>query len=394
MRKAFASEESIVAISIRLSTNTVNAQDNSGTNSNDEAVAGEIVVTGSQIARAALDVADPVVSVSRDAIDQSGQVSLDEILSEMPQMGIGFGASNTFFNYDDPGAAFANLRSLGTNRSLVLVNGRRRVSGSRSSSAVDLNSLAPGMIERVEIISGGASAIYGADAVSGVINLITRKDKPGFRISGKTGISENGDAATRSVNAFGGTTFPGGRGKINAGVNYSTRKALMFGDRKFSDRQMTSQANTANTGPNDGISDLKTWDDVRVSYITPDASVYMGGQHHMWTANGLETVTGQLLTGGAFGHNQGGNAPHWYSYLSVSSPLDVYSGQADISFDITPNIRVFAEGEYSRTASDTLKQYYRFDNRSFYFAGNGGPKIKFDNPYLPSQLADMAHGMA
>lgn len=84
----------------------------------------EIIVTGSRIARRVDDIAVPAVAVAREDLDQSGQASLDEILTEMPQMGIGTGASNTFFNYDDPGAAFANLRSLGTNRSLVLVKSR------------------------------------------------------------------------------------------------------------------------------------------------------------------------------------------------------------------------------------------------------------------------------
>lgn len=348
----------------------------------------EVIVTGSRIRRAEVDSPSPLVVADREMIETSGFTTIDDVLLTLPQIGAGIGGSNQLYDNDDAGAAFVDLRGLGTNRSLVVVNGRRRVSGSRASSRVDLNTIPASMIERVEVISGGASAIYGADAVSGVVNVITKSDFEGLSFSANGGISDKGDAENWSVAVHGGTAFADGRGHVNIGLTYSKREELLFKDRSFASKDKQSMANPANTGPNDGIFDRLTYDDIRISYITPDANFFLNNTNYLWTANGLDTVRGgEVLNSGALGHANGGNGGEYLDYLMLRSPLEVTSLRSDVKYELLSNVRFFGEAEFTTTDSDVRSQYYRFDQRTQYFAGYGAPRVRLDNPFLPAPVA-------
>ncbi len=146
----------------------------------------ELVVTGSRIARGALEQPTPITVINSAAIVQSGFSNAGDILNQYSQFGVGSGLSSNQAGYNtDAGATFLNLRGLGTNRTLVLVDGLRRVSGGSSSSAVDLSTIPANMIDRIEIITGGASSVYGADAVSGVVNIILKHHAEGLELSAR-----------------------------------------------------------------------------------------------------------------------------------------------------------------------------------------------------------------
>jgi iron complex outermembrane receptor protein len=143
-----------------------------------DATVDEVVVTGSRIARSNLENPTPTLVLGTERLQQQGYSNLADILTSTPQFSAAFGASrtqSTFSGASSSGLNLTNLRNLGSQRSLVLVNGRRVPSGQISTSAVDLNTLPSANIDRVEVITGGASAVYGADAVSGVVNIITKK---------------------------------------------------------------------------------------------------------------------------------------------------------------------------------------------------------------------------
>ncbi|HAS23104.1 MAG TPA: TonB-dependent receptor, partial [Idiomarina loihiensis] len=139
-----------------------------------------IVTTGSRIARPELSQAAPILSLGEEDIEKFGSPDLGQILAELPAVG----ATNTLIGNRESnasaGVSSADLRRLGANRTLVLVDGKRHVAGSPGSASVDLSTIPSGMIERIEIMTGGASAIYGSDAVSGVINVILKKNYEGF----------------------------------------------------------------------------------------------------------------------------------------------------------------------------------------------------------------------
>ncbi len=163
-----------------------------------EAPAGEIVVTGSRIASPSATAASPLQSVGIAQIQQAGAINVQDVLLQNPAFGTpGISRTNSSFATQGAGVATVNLRNLGEDRTLVLVNGRRFVSGLPGSSAVDLNVIPTQFLERVDVLTGGASAVYGSDAVAGVVNMIYKTKFEGIQLDGQMGISQYGDGADR-----------------------------------------------------------------------------------------------------------------------------------------------------------------------------------------------------
>jgi iron complex outermembrane receptor protein len=196
----------------------------------DELAAEEIVVTGTRIPRLEVDTAAPVTTVSRAQIQSSGRVSAGDILQTLPEQ---TGGINTQVNNAGDGTTRINLRGFGTNRTLVLLNGRRMVPGGNgANSTVDLNTIPTSAIERIEILKDGASAIYGSDAVSGVVNIITRTDYNAIEVAGFTGISQRGDGRIFDASFTIGKSTERSNILFSVGVNSQT--TVWAGDRDFS----------------------------------------------------------------------------------------------------------------------------------------------------------------
>ena len=205
----------------------------------------EVIVTGSRIARDPnLGAAVPVQSIGAEDIQLSGQTDLGEVLNDLPALlsstssvnsgtGIFGSGSGETAGAAEVGETILQLRGLGIERTLVLVNGRRHVAGVGGSQAVDIGSIPSQLIERVEVLTGGASAIYGADAVTGVVNFIMKDNFEGLSIDVQGGVADRGDGENFSVNALYGLNFAGDRGNIAIGVNFTDRAGLKFGDRDW-----------------------------------------------------------------------------------------------------------------------------------------------------------------
>jgi len=127
--------------------------------------------------------------------------------------------------------ATIELRNMGVSRSLTLVDGRRRVSGAASSSAVDINMIPPAMIERIEIVTGGAAAVYGADAVTGAANIITRKNFEGLEVTATASTTEHGGGDKYQASFVTGTSFADDRGSIIFGGTYMKNDPIYFHQR-------------------------------------------------------------------------------------------------------------------------------------------------------------------
>jgi iron complex outermembrane receptor protein len=136
---------------------------------------GDIVVTGSRIPRPEVSASVPVAVLSDEGIQATGAANLQDALAELPSVGQNISRSSTNFSTTANGQASVNLRNLGSARTLVLVDGRRFVAGLPGTSIVDLNSLPTDLIERIEVVTGGASAVYGSEAIAGVVNFVLRR---------------------------------------------------------------------------------------------------------------------------------------------------------------------------------------------------------------------------
>lgn len=188
----------------------------------------EITVTGSRIRRKSLTTAAPVTVLSREHLARSGKMSVGAILQKLPSQG---NTINVQFNNGGDGATYVNLRGIGARRTLVLVNGRRHVADGGGGSAVDLNAIPVGIVERIEILKDGASAVYGSDAIGGVVNIITRQDYEGVEIQGYIGSTGRGDGQTYDVIFTTGASSENGSFVISGG--YYEQKSIFAGDRDY-----------------------------------------------------------------------------------------------------------------------------------------------------------------
>lgn len=193
---------------------------------------GAIIVTGSRIARNVnLDSTVPVTSVNADELLDTGNLSLGDALNQLPALRSTFSQSNSTRFIGTAGLSLLDLRGLGTDRTLVLVNGRRHVTSTPGDFRVDVNTIPSDLLLRTDVVTGGNSAIYGSDAVSGVVNFILRDDYEGIRLRGQGGISEEGDRGSYFISGIAGMNFADGRGNITVHGEYSRSNPVYFADR-------------------------------------------------------------------------------------------------------------------------------------------------------------------
>jgi len=348
------------------------AQDESDT---DEDTLAPVEVTGSRIKRADAENAQPVAIITREAIERSGKTSFGELLQSLPEVGP---ALNTGVNNGGDGSTNVSLRSLGASRTLVLMNGRRWVPG--LNGTVDLNTIPTGIIETIEVLKDGASAVYGSDAIAGVINIITRKNLDGASANAFYGQSSEGDGTRYSADfTFG---FTGERGSATVSAGFVNEDEIRAGDRAIS------------SVPNFGLPGLGG------SGSTPQGT-YGIGPSGGFTFNAAGQPTGAGPNGSFLtntGPGSSATAPNAIAGYRPFTQLDTYNFAPD-NYLITPQERasIFAEGSYELTDWATFNTHMLFNNRkssqelaampvTLGLSGSGltaGIRPAANNPYNP-----------
>lgn len=222
---------SMLAMSVALEA-PATAQSGSGAVAEEDTVAEAIVVTGSRIVTRDNTSNTPIVTMSDKALENTGGATLDSKLQQnLPQLSGSassqFGAQGT-----NSGASTLNLRNLGDNRNLILLDGHR-LQPSTSSFAIDINTIPAIAIQNVEIISGGASAVYGSDAMSGVVNFRLKRNVRGLQVDGQFQGTEHGGAHTTAVSALFGAEIGDGQGHIMIAADYTYRGGMLNSQRDF-----------------------------------------------------------------------------------------------------------------------------------------------------------------
>ncbi|MCP5145859.1 MAG: TonB-dependent receptor [Gammaproteobacteria bacterium] len=194
-----------------------------------------ITVTGSRIARRDLTAPSPIMTVDTGSFENSATTGVESVLNQMPQ----FVPGNTQFTSSiqnsatsTPGAATLNLRGLGSNRNLILIDGRR-AQPANATLAVDVNTIPSSAIANVEVITGGASAVYGPDAMAGVVNFVLKDDFEGIEFDAQYGVTEDGDGDESRISTLMGMNSADGRGNIMIGLDWTKRKPVFQRDRQF-----------------------------------------------------------------------------------------------------------------------------------------------------------------
>ncbi len=327
----------------------------------------EVVVTGSRIARRAVELPTPVGVVSAEALlTNNVQFDIGRALAQQPAIGFSgslqqnqqSGAAGTR-GETGGGLSTVDLRSLGTNRTLVLVDGRRRVAGTTDSAAVDLNSINPGLIDRVEVITGGASAIYGSDAVSGVVNIITKSRFDGVTVSlDGSRPTESSEGLTSGGSVIVGRNFRDDRGNITIAANYAKVAAITPRRADMADYDLMN--NPANTGPNDGIPDQILVPNSETFRLSGDGLVGIRNETRglgafMFNPDGTtrRPPTPRLTDGGLFGvyDNCGVQCFRYDDSIQIVPDIERYNVNMRFSFRLNDSAEAYVGADYNDTSS-------------------------------------------
>ena len=340
---------------------------------------GDVVVTGSRIARPNLASPNPITSIQGEEFFQTGQVSIGDQLNQLPQLASTFSQSNSTRFLGTAGLNLLDLRNLGTQRTLVLVNGRRHVAGDilNSGTSVDTNTIPTDLIDRVDIVTGGESAIYGSDAIAGVVNFVLKDHFQGLEARAQSGISAPyGDGAAQFGSVLAGKNFAEGRGNIAVNVEYAHQDQFFGSGRPYynSDSEFIS----VNPNPTAGSPRNVLFSDVRNASYSETGVIRFGGNSRLnagigpngvayyvpyqFTPDGqLIPLTGQRIGYGPNGSFVGGNGSNFRSddQFQIQPRLDRFNASLIAHYTFSNAFEPFLEATYSHT--------------TVFGSGSGGP---------------------
>lgn len=380
-----------------------------------------ITVTGSRIARPDLDSAVPVSIFEAENLVRSSNVQLGDALNELPQLQNTFGSQNSGRFIGTAGLSLLDLRGLGTDRTLTLVNGRRHVTSTPGDFSVDVATIPTELLQSVEVVTGGNSAVYGSDAVAGVVNFVLRNDYEGVRLGAQAGVSTYGDRGSYSISGTAGRNFADNRGNVAIAAEYSRQKPLFFRERDYIGAYTgapgfgTTDVNFDESREGDGIPDTSFFDGKPFGFTFSQVSSGGGvltscpaanpanaaitrqralvctgtttplggriGDNYFFQPDGtllrnqpfadLRPLGGGVL--GGFGAST--NLPD--GQLSVG--IERYSANVLSSFEFSPAAELFFEGKYVKVTANQSSTQPTFTSSTL------SPFFSINNPFLTEQ---------
>jgi len=359
----------------------------------------KITITGSRLRRDSFSVATPLVTLGREEIDDTGLGSLSEILVDnIPSLSEGSSNTNSQGSVQNTGLSTVQLRNLGANRTLTLVDGRRVVSNSYSGNYVSLSTIPTGMVQKVEIISGGASATYGSDAIAGVVNIITQQDKEGleFKVRGGTTTDGGGDEFTLDLSY--GSEFAGGDGYMYMSANYDKQYGISFEGRERAQQEANFSYNP----------------DLMCNQMDTESGEQC--MRNITAADWRNRSDGTL--GGVFLENSNNDKQFWYDesglrsdwkdneekyginteqFVALKIPDEKVSVAIKFDYELTDTIGSYFQVQYSENNSENIKSpedEYEGAAALTIDPVTGDPGsvkpgyIPLNNPYVPQEILD------
>ncbi|MFN3990583.1 MAG: TonB-dependent receptor domain-containing protein [Erythrobacter sp.] len=328
---------------------------------------GNVIIvtgTGTRIADSNLVLANPVIGVDAAEIAAQAPMSIETVLRILPGTAPGIGQQ---VNNGNGGVATLNLRGLGANRNLVLMN-NRRVVPSTLGSVVDLNAIPIAMIERFEVLTGGAVTTYGADAIAGVVNFTTRRNFEGVDLQMVNGITERGDGRQFRVSGAFGANVADGRGNVTIGLDYTKTEPVRQGDRSFS---LVGRGSTCPGSVSDANCATATAGPIQGSATAVPAAILSPLPTTGPLANGGRFENGEIVAGLS---DYNFNPPNLFQ-----TPLERFSMMAQANYEVAPAIEVYAEGLYTRSKVRT-----ELAPSGTFFSSQ--IRVPFNNPFLTTQM--------
>lgn len=339
----------------------------------------EITVTGSRIARAGFTAPTPVTVIDVESLTKAAPSTLAEALRELPSLTNTSGPQRNSGTANG-GQSFLNLRSLGATRTLTLLD-TRRVVATNLTGSVDVNIMPSGIIQRVEVVTGGASAAYGSDAVAGVVNFIIDKKFTGLKGELNKGISQYGDNEESRATLSGGVEFAGGRGHILASAEYFKNEGVPGGERDWA-RQGVALINNPAAPPTFLVKNNVLTVGTYGGLITTGTG---GTAANNALFKGIQFLPGGIAAPYDFGtwttstQQIGGDGVASERVQEINRPLERGSAYGRVSFDASDSITLSADVMYGRSVSDVVNSFNRRQTAN-------PLNLKADNAFLPAAL--------
>lgn len=385
MTRKWLSSVSVAALMVLVPTESAFAQD-----SDESEVAAsrtnEIVVTGSRIARKDYASSSPIVTAGAERLESTGTPTLERALNQLPQFTAS--ATSTETGFPNRGAqAQLNLRGLGTNRSLVLLDGRR-IQPSNPDGTVDINTIPTNLISSVETITGGAASTYGSDAMSGVVNLLLKKDFQGVQLDAQGTLSSRGDARTSNISILAGTEFAEGRGHAMFSASYTNRQATPRSARSFFDNAfvtpripIASLVVNANPPSQDAVDSLFSTYGFPAGAVPRTSLLSINDDGTLFASPGTvapvnykgPTTGFYTILNNSVGIRSGSSYP-------LQTPLDRFNFFGNASYELTDSLELYAQGLYTTYTSDLSVSAV-----SYGAAGQNG-SMPVTNPFIPANI--------
>lgn len=343
----------------------------------DEGTIEQVTVTGSRISRPNAVSPTPVTTLTAEDISLSGETNLGDFLNDLPALRSTFSGQNSGRFIGTVGLNLLDLRGLGTSRTLVLQDGRRHIASSVGTSAVDVNTIPEDLIERVDVITGGASAIYGADAVSGVVNFVMKDNFEGVKISAFGSDTDNGGAATNEVSITLGQNLFDGRANIAGSFSHTSRGDVYGTDREWITKGYGTLRNPENTGPDDGIPDRIVVQDYTLPILSDQGFAYTPLGLMTFDPDGTARPVEYGSICDATGRCSGGDGYRWIGQYQMYPRMETDNLFVKGHFDVSDSMRVFAEAKLVNHEAESWGQ------ASFSYDGYSST-----NPFLDQDLSD------
>lgn len=367
----------------------------------------EIVVTGSRIRRPDLVSPAPLSVVSSETIDEKGFANLADAINEQPATGVPISPDGDQAGFG-VGRSFINLFNMGSNRTLVLVNGRRFVganvasvfSGAGAGGQVDISAIPTALVNRIETIQATGGAVYGSDAVAGVVNVITNTDYEGLEFNVEYGLSERSDAQQVRTRITAGDNFLNNRLSLSGSYEYAETDSLVQTDRDRTALQIFSALNPANRTATDGIPAQIYYYNRRIPEITQGglafrtAGIALSNILTIVDPSTGARVPAQFAPDGSLvPYNtgtfyqasiaSGGDGLNLAELTSLQAPVKRHNATMFGELSITDNIRLNTEVFYNHTAAS--EDFNQPIYNSGLFGGNSGAlQMSTANPFLPA----------
>jgi outer membrane receptor protein involved in Fe transport len=382
-----------------------------------------VTVTGSRIRRPNVEAAVPITSIGGEEFFQQGQNNVGDTLNDLPQLRSTFAQQNPGAGVGIAGLNLLDLRGLGTVRTLVLVNGRRHVPADilNNASSPDVNTIPNDLIERVDVVTGGNSAVYGSDAIAGVVNFILRKDYDGAQIRASAGVSSAGFGGNQFISAMAGKNFADGRGNVTVQTEYARQERIYASDIPFFRRAdgfvtVDADAGIPGSDASDGFPDAVFLRDIRSATIhryglvavpqpqtgiggTPQCGVGTLANNGPTNTNGtsfncnyifdqagnLTLQNGTRVGTGPTGTFIGGNGQtsREGTQLSILPSLERYNTNVLAHYSFSRAFELFFEGKYSviNAVGNQLGPTF-LNNTTGSLGSDARLNPRLDNPFL------------